>query len=130
MAGGRQGLAEPGDDPLHQVGAAGAAVLALGGGEAQAVVGVGDDLEAVVAAVEGRAEVYVDGGVRRGTDVLKALALGARAVLVGRPVFWALTTGGASGVERLLTALTEDLRLAMALCGAPSVAALTPDLIA
>jgi 4-hydroxymandelate oxidase len=62
--------------------------------------------------------------------VVKALALGARAVLVGRPVFWALATGGAAGVERFLAGLTAELRLAMALCGAPAVADLTPDLIA
>jgi 4-hydroxymandelate oxidase len=84
----------------------------------------------VVAAVGDRTEVYVDGGVRRGTDVVKALALGARGVLVGRPVLWALATGGAAGVERLLAGLTAELSLAMALCGAPTVADLTPDLIA
>jgi 4-hydroxymandelate oxidase len=77
-----------------------------------------------------RAEVYVDGGIRRGTDVVKALALGARAVLIGRPVLWALAAAGAAGVERLLAGLAAELRLAMALCGAVTVGELTPDLIA
>jgi isopentenyl diphosphate isomerase/L-lactate dehydrogenase-like FMN-dependent dehydrogenase len=56
-------------------------------------------LPEVVQAVGERAEVYVDGGIRRGTDILKALALGARAVMIGRPMLWGLTTGGADGVR-------------------------------
>jgi 4-hydroxymandelate oxidase len=93
-------------------------------------VATADALPEVAAAVGDRAEVYVDGGIRRGTDVLKALALGARAVLVGRPVLWALAAGGAPGVQQLLSGLAAELRLAMALCGAVSLADLTPDLIA
>jgi 4-hydroxymandelate oxidase len=62
--------------------------------------------------------------------VLKALALGARAVLVGRPLLWGLAVGGAAGVERVLSGLAGELRLAMALCGAPSVGELSPDLVA
>jgi 4-hydroxymandelate oxidase len=77
-----------------------------------------------------QAEVYVDGGVRRGTDVLKALALGARGVLVGRPVLWGLAAGGAAGVERVLSGLAGELRLAMALCGAVEPGQLVPDLVA
>jgi 4-hydroxymandelate oxidase len=72
----------------------------------------------------------VDGGIRRGTDVVKALALGARAVLVGRPVLWGLAVGGAAGVERVLSGLVGELRLAMALCGATGVGELSPDLVA
>ena len=72
----------------------------------------------------------MDGGIRRGTDVVKALALGARAVLVGRPVLWGLAVGGAAGVERVLSGLAGELRLAMALCGATGLARLTPDLVA
>jgi 4-hydroxymandelate oxidase len=68
-----------------------------------------------------KAVVFADGGLRTGTDVLTALALGARAVFVGRPVLWALACGGADGVRDLLTALTEDLAHAMALAGARSV---------
>ncbi|MBV8693264.1 MAG: alpha-hydroxy-acid oxidizing protein, partial [Actinobacteria bacterium] len=74
-------------------------------------------------------EVYVDGGVRRGIDVVRALALGAQGVLIGRPVLWALASGGAEGVRRLLRALTHELVLAMALCGAPSIADISRDLV-
>ena len=71
----------------------------------------------IVDAVEGRAEVLLDGGVRRGIDVLKALALGARAVLVGRPVLWGLTLDGESGVVAVLDHLRGEIDLAMALAG-------------
>jgi 4-hydroxymandelate oxidase len=70
----------------------------------------------------GRCEVYADGGIRTGEDALVALALGARAVFLGRPVLWALACGGADGVRSLLAGLTDDLAHAMALAGAPSVA--------
>jgi len=76
-----------------------------------------------------RIEVLMDGGIRRGTDVLKALALGARAVLVGRPVLWGLAAGGESGAARVLAILREELDLAMALAGAPTVAEITRDLV-
>ena len=71
-----------------------------------------------------------DGGIRRGSDVLKALALGARAVLIGRPVLWGLAVAGSAGVERVLAALATELRLAMALCGAVDLTEVTPDLLA
>jgi 4-hydroxymandelate oxidase len=87
-------------------------------------------LPEVVDAVEGRAEVLVDGGVRRGTDIVKALALGASAVLVGRPAVWALAWKGEEGVVRMLELLREEFDTALALCGATSVADLTRDLIA
>jgi isopentenyl diphosphate isomerase/L-lactate dehydrogenase-like FMN-dependent dehydrogenase len=86
-------------------------------------------LPEVVEAVAGQAEVYVDGGVRRGTDVLKSLALGARAVLVGRPVVWGLAWNGAEGVMAVLQMLRDEFENAMGLVGAPSVAELTADLI-
>ena len=79
-----------------------------------------DVLEEVVAAVEGRLEVLIDGGIRRGTDVLVCLALGARAVLVGRPVMWGLAEGGSGGVERVLALLRNELGTALALCGCAS----------
>jgi len=82
-------------------------------------------LEEVVAAVGDRTEVWVDGGVRRGLDVAVALALGARGVLVGRPVFWALAAGGQAGVERALAILREELEIAMALLGTPTTGAIT-----
>jgi 4-hydroxymandelate oxidase len=86
-------------------------------------------LPEVARAVDGRAEVYVDGGIRRGTDVLKALALGARAALVGRAPLWGLAADGAAGVEHALRLLGTELELAMALCGTPTVADVTPALI-
>jgi isopentenyl diphosphate isomerase/L-lactate dehydrogenase-like FMN-dependent dehydrogenase len=78
-------------------------------------------LEEVVAAVGGGAEVYVDGGVRRGADAIIAVALGARAVFVGRPVLYALACGGEQGVRDALRILDEELRNAMALLGVRSV---------
>jgi 4-hydroxymandelate oxidase len=121
-----------GDDAAAclDAGAAGVVVSNHGGRQLDTVVATADALAEVVAAVGDRGEVYVDGGVRRGTDVLKALALGARGVLVGRPVLWGLAVGGAAGVERVLSGLVGELRLAMALCGAVGIDDLTPDLIA
>ena len=80
----------------------------------------------VVAAVGGRTEVWVDGGVRRGLDIAIAVALGARGVLVGRPILWALAAGGQAGVERALAILREEFEIALALLGAPTPAALRP----
>jgi 4-hydroxymandelate oxidase len=86
-------------------------------------------LPRVVDAVGGRVEVLIDGGVRRGTDVLKALALGARAVLVGRPVLWGLTLDGADGVRAVLQTLRAEVDLSLALAGCADVAAVTQDLL-
>lgn len=80
-------------------------------------------------AVEGRIEVLLDGGVRRGTDVLKALAFGARAVLLGRPVLWGLALGGAEGVTATLTLLRAELSLALALAGCTNVQAIPRSLL-
>jgi isopentenyl diphosphate isomerase/L-lactate dehydrogenase-like FMN-dependent dehydrogenase len=84
-----------------------------------------DALPAVVEAVDGRAEVLMDGGIRRGTDVVKALALGARGVLAGRAPLWGLAVGGADGVQRVLDLLREEVALALALCGCASPAQVT-----
>ena len=81
-----------------------------------------EDLPEVVDAVNGRIPVFVDGGIRRGSDALKALALGATAVGIGRPYLWALTSFGQAGVERALEILTAELRLAMRQCGMPTLA--------
>jgi 4-hydroxymandelate oxidase len=86
-------------------------------------------LEPIVEAVDGRAEVLIDGGIRRGTDVLKALCLGARAVLVGRPILWGLAIDGAEGVRSVLQHIRAELDLAMALAGVPSLDAATRDLV-
>lgn len=86
-------------------------------------------LPEVVDAVAGRVEVLMDGGVRRGTDVLKALALGARAVCIGRPYLWALAAGGEAGVHDVLRILREELALAMALSGRPTIASVDRSLV-
>ncbi|XP_029914175.1 2-Hydroxyacid oxidase 1 [Myripristis murdjan] len=88
-----------------------------------------DVLEEVVNAVQGRCEVYMDGGVRRGTDVLKALALGAKAVFIGRPVLWGLACQGDKGVSEVLELLREELRLAMALAGCRSLSEISRSLV-
>jgi isopentenyl diphosphate isomerase/L-lactate dehydrogenase-like FMN-dependent dehydrogenase len=91
-----------------------------GGRQLDGVPAALDMLPEVVEAVDGQVEVLMDGGVRRGTDVLTALALGARAVLVGRPVLWGLACGGEAGVRRVLDLLHEEVRLAMTLLGTPA----------
>ncbi|XP_028267370.1 2-Hydroxyacid oxidase 1 [Parambassis ranga] len=88
-----------------------------------------DVLEEVVKAVQGGCDVYLDGGVRQGTDVLKALALGAKAVFIGRPVLWGLACQGEQGVIELLELLKEELRLAMALSGCRSVSEVSRSLV-
>ncbi|XP_029292970.1 2-Hydroxyacid oxidase 1 [Cottoperca gobio] len=88
-----------------------------------------DVLEEVVRAVQGRCDVYMDGGVRRGSDVLKALALGAKAVFIGRPVLWGLACQGEQGVSEILELLKEELRLAMALSGCRSVSEVSRSLV-
>jgi 4-hydroxymandelate oxidase len=89
-----------------------------------------DVLEEIVGAVPAGTEVWVDGGVRRGLDVAIACALGARGVLVGRPILWALAAGGQAGVERALAILREEFELALTLLGAPTPADLSRDHIA
>jgi 4-hydroxymandelate oxidase len=93
-----------------------------------AVTGL-EALPRIVAAVGKGTEIFVEGGLRRGTDIVKALAFGARAVLVGRPVLWGLAVGGQNGVEHILAILRRELDTAMALCGCASVADIGSDLI-
>ena len=111
------------DDAVRAIDAGVAAVIVSnhGGRQLDASPATIDALPGIARALEGRAEVYVDGGIRWGSDVLKALALGARAVLVGRPVLWGLAAGGEDGVVRVLGLLTEELSRAMALAGVKSV---------
>jgi isopentenyl diphosphate isomerase/L-lactate dehydrogenase-like FMN-dependent dehydrogenase len=92
-----------------------------GGRQLDHCVGTLDVLQEVSTVVRGRCEVWVDGGVRRGTDVIKAIALGADAVLVGRPMLWALALGGSDGVEAALRELQGDVLRAMKLLGANHV---------
>ncbi|XP_074844561.1 2-Hydroxyacid oxidase 1 [Carettochelys insculpta] len=88
-----------------------------------------DVLPEIVEAVEGEVEVFLDGGVRKGTDVLKALALGARAVFIGRPVIWGLVYQGEEGAKEVLQMLKEEFQLAMALSGCQSVKGIDRTLV-
>ena len=119
------------DDALRAVNHGASAIIVSNQGARQldttpAAISV---LPAIVDAVAGTVEVYVDGGIRRGTDVLKALAYGARAVLVGRPILWGLAVGGEAGVQSVLELLRQEFDLAMALSGCPTLTAITRDLV-
>jgi 4-hydroxymandelate oxidase len=103
-------------------GAAAVVVSNHGGRQLDGVPASLDVLEEVVEAVDGRAEVYLDGGVRRGVDVVKALALGARAVLIGRAMLWGLAVGGEEGVADVLRMFREEVELGLALLGCASPA--------
>jgi 4-hydroxymandelate oxidase len=126
-----KGVLHPGDARLGlDHGAAGIVVSNHGGRQLDTCVTSASALPAIVEAVDGRVPVLADGGLRRGTDVLKALALGADAVLLGRPVLWGLAVGGEDGAARVLELLKRELRLAMALCGCDSLAEVTAALLA
>lgn len=98
-----------------------------GGRQLDGTVTPAEALPEVVEAVAGRAEVFVDGGIRRGTDVFTALALGARGVMVGRPYLWGLAVAGEAGARQVLRFLNEGLRNAMALAGCQRIAGITRD---
>jgi 4-hydroxymandelate oxidase len=119
------------DDAVRAVehGASAMVVSNHGGRQLDTAPATIEVLPRIAEAVDGRAEILLDGGIRRGTDIVKALALGARAVLIGRPILWGLAVGGQAGVEAVLATLRRELELAMMLCGAPSLAELTADLI-
>lgn len=121
-----------GDDAGRAIshGAAGVVVSNHGGRQLDTVVPTIRALPEVVDAMAGRGAVIVDGGIRRGTDVLKALALGANAVQVGRPVLWGLAVDGEAGVAKVLKLLQDELDNAMALCGCPTIDHVGRDLIA
>lgn len=121
-----------GDDARVCVEAGAAAVWVSnhGGRQLDGCVPTAVALPEVVEAVGEIAEVYVDGGIRRGIDVLRALAMGADAAFVGRPAAWGLAAGGRAGVELVLKGLKGELKLAMALAGARSIDEITSDLIA
>ena len=110
-------------------GARGIVVSNHGGRQMDTAPATIDVLPAVAAAVGGRLPILLDGGIRRGTDVIKALALGATAVQVGRPILWGLASAGQQGVELALDLLRQELDLAMALAGCPNLAAITRDFV-
>lgn len=123
-----KGVMHPGDGRIAvEHGVDGIIVSNHGGRQLDAADATLNALPEVVAAVAGRAPVLVDGGVRRGTDVVKALLLGASAVLIGRPYLWALAVEGQAGVEQVLRTLRDETRRTLALMGAPSPARLEPD---
>ncbi len=125
-----KGVLTPEDARLAaEHGAAAVVVSNHGGRQLDTVVAGADALPAVVEAVGDRMDVIVDGGVRRGTDVLKALALGARAVMVGRPVIWGLATDGEGGVRSVLGLILAEFDAALALSGVPRASALGPTCV-
>lgn len=101
-----------------------------GGRQLDTTISAPDALREIAEAVGDRAVLVVDGGVRRGIDVLKGIALGADLVAIGRPALWGLTVDGADGVQRVIEILRDELSLAMALTGCRSLDEITPDLIA
>jgi 4-hydroxymandelate oxidase len=121
-----------GDDARRCVdcGVKGIMVSNHGGRHLDTTVTTAEVLAEIAQAVGNSAEVYVDGGIRRGTDIIKALALGARAVLLGRPPLWGLSVAGADGVKAVMAHMHDEMVRAMRLCGAASLAALTSDLVA
>ncbi|XP_078671297.1 2-Hydroxyacid oxidase 1-like isoform X2 [Branchiostoma floridae x Branchiostoma belcheri] len=110
-------------------GANGICVSNHGGRELDGVPATIDVLPDIVRAVGGKAEVYMDGGVRTGTDVLNALALGARCVFIGRPALWGLAHNGAEGVQQILQILRDELSLAMARAGCAKMSDIQPSLV-
>lgn len=120
-----------GDDARLAVEAGAAAIIVSNHGARQleGTVPTMQALPEVVEAVKGRVPVLVDSGVRTGEDVVRACALGADAVLVGRPVLWALVDGGEKGVENFLGEMKDTVGLTMALCGATSIKKITKDMV-
>jgi 4-hydroxymandelate oxidase len=125
-----KGVLRP-DDAVRavQAGAAGIWVSNHGGRQLDRSIATADALPGIADAVRESAEIYVDGGIRDGRDVLAALALGARCVFLGRLPLWALATRGSVGVAELLATMSEELREAMTIAGVPSVGELSRDLV-
>jgi 4-hydroxymandelate oxidase len=119
------------DDARRCVDAGARAVVVSnhGGNQLDGVIATADALESVVGAVGAEIEVYVDGGIRSGLSVLKALALGARAVLVGRPIAWGLAANGSAGLGAVLQNLEAELAEAMLYCGVASAREISADLV-
>lgn len=125
-----KGIVHPEDARLAaERGAAAVVVSNHGGRQLDTAPATVEALPEVVEAVDGRVPVLLDGGIRRGTDVVKALALGADAVAVGRPVLWGLAVDGEAGVADVLEILRDELDRAMALCGCRSVAEIDGELV-
>jgi len=126
-----KGITHPEDARLaRESGAAGLVVSNHGGRTLDTALPTAWALPRIVQKTGGAVPLLVDGGIRRGTDVLKAVALGARAVLIGRPQVHALAVAGALGVAHMLRLLRDELEIAMALCGCKTLDAATPALFA
>lgn len=110
-------------------GAAGVIVSNHGARQLDTVPATIEALSEIVEAIDAKIEVLIDGGIRRGTDVVKAIALGAKAVGVGRPIIWGLAVDGEQGVKRILDILRKDFELSMRLCGCTSVQDIKKSLI-
>jgi len=125
-----KGILRP-DDAIQAVeyGAKAVIVSNHGGRQLDGAIASIDALSEIVAAVGDKADVLVDGGIRRGTDILKAIALGAKAVLLGRPVLWGLAVAGEAGVQHVLELLRDELDLAMALSGCAKLQDIDPTLV-
>lgn len=100
-----------------------------GGRQLDGAIASLEALPEIISAVDGRADVLVDGGIRRGTDMLKAIAIGAKAVLLGRPALWGLAVNGEAGVVQVLDLLRAEFEAAMKLSGCQRVKDITPDLL-
>ena len=125
-----KGICHPADARLAiEHGVSGLIVSNHGGRQLDSAPATIDVLPRIVAAVEDRIPILVDGGIRRGSDVLKAIALGAKAVAIGRPMLWGLAVKGQSGVEDVLQILRRELETAMALCGCTTIADISSELI-
>ena len=116
-----KGILHPADAQLAvEYGADAVIVSNHGGRQLDTVPATIDLLPAIADAIDGRIPVVMDGGIRRGTDIVKAFALGANAIAVGRPVLWGLAAGGEDGVRQVLEMLRSELVRALALCGCSS----------
>lgn len=125
-----KGIAHPEDAHIAiESGADAIFVSNHGGRQLDTIPATLELLPGIVDRVGGRVPVLMDGGIRRGTDVVKALAMGANAVAIGRPAMWALAMGGADGVTAALNAIREELERAIALCGQPGVSSLNRELL-
>jgi isopentenyl diphosphate isomerase/L-lactate dehydrogenase-like FMN-dependent dehydrogenase len=110
-------------------GAAGIIVSNHGGRQLDSAPSTISVLSEIVEAVDDRVPVLIDSGIRRGTDVFKAIALGAKAVLTGRPVLWGLASDGENGAVEVLELLRSELKLTMQLSGCPKLKSITPDMV-
>lgn len=125
-----KGIAHPEDAHIAiESGADAVFVSNHGGRQLDTIPGTLELLPGIVDRVAGRVPVFMDGGIRRGTDVVKALAMGAKAVAIGRPAMWALAVGGTEGVTAALNAVRDELERAIALCGQSGVSSLSRELL-